>query len=157
MKERPFADFAKELFATADEKKPAKLIVDLRFNEGGSTRVIKPFLEGLATRPELDRKDRLIVLIGRRTFSSASLNALEIKLTGRATFVGEPTGGNPSSRFRESTQFELPNSKLAIGCTTKFVAGNDSGTSVVPDVAVETSSQDYFAGRDPAMDKALSM
>jgi hypothetical protein len=157
MKDRPFADFAKELFALADEKSPAKLIVDVRYNEGGSTRVIKPFLEGLAARPALDRKERLIVLIGRRTFSSASLNALEIQLTGKATFVGEPTGGSPSSRFRESTQFELPNSKLSIGITTRFVSMDERGSSVLPDVAVATSSQDCFAGRDPAMEKALSM
>jgi hypothetical protein len=157
MKDRPFADFAKELFALAEEKKPARLIVDLRYNEGGSTRVIKPFLDGLATRPWLDRKDCLIVLIGRRTFSSASLNALEIQLTGKATFVGEPTGGSPSSHFRESTQFELPNSKLAIGITTRFVSMDDRGSSVLPDIAVAASSQDVFAGRDPAMEKALSL
>jgi hypothetical protein len=157
MQDKPFAEFCKELFALADEKHPDKLIVDLRYNEGGNSTVIKPFLHGLTSREELNQPGKLYVLIGRRTFSSATLNALELSLSGKATLVGEPTGGNPSSRFRESMQFQLPNSNLGIGFMWKCVWAEDRGTSVMPDVRVEASSQEYFSGRDPALERALSM
>ncbi len=152
---KPFAEFCNELFAVADEKQPERLVVDLRANGGGNSEVLTPFLTGLRSRPFLDRKDRLYVLIGRQTFSSACGHALEFKLSGKATVVGEPTGGNPYSPFRESMQLPLPNSKLSVGLTWKFVGRGGDGTAVQPDLRVDSSSEDYFSGRDPPLEAAL--
>jgi len=153
--DRPFAAFCDELFAAVDERRPEKLIIDLRFNEGGSSEVIRPFLRRLRARPELYRKDRVFVLIGRRTFSSGCDLARELRRSGRATLVGEPTGGNPSSPFREAMQIQLPNSKLGVGLTWRFVGPREEGSAVDPDIRVRVLSKDYFSGRDPVLETVL--
>lgn len=152
---KSFAESCRELFALADEKLPDRIVVDLRTNEGGNSGVLEPFLRGLSSRPSLDRKDRLFVLVGRRTFSSACGHALDFQSSGKATLVGEPTGGNPYSPFREFTQFQLPNSKLSVGLTWKFREREHAGSAVVPELRVDSSSDDYFSGRDPALETAL--
>jgi len=153
--DRPFAAFCDELFAAVDERRPEKLIIDLRFNEGGDSKVIRPFHRRLRRRPELDRKDRVFVLVGRRTFSSGCDLARELQGSGRATLVGEPTGGNPSSPFREAMQIQLPNSKLGVGLTWRFVEPREEGSAVDPDLRVKILSADYFSGRDPALETVL--
>jgi hypothetical protein len=152
---KPFTAFCDGLFAAVDEQRPEKLILDLRFNEGGDSEVIRPFLRGLRSRPEVYRKDRVFVLIGRRTFSSGCALARELHRSGRVTLVGEPTGGSPSSPFRESMQIQLPNSKLGVGLTWRFVGAGEEGSAVDPDIRVRVLSKDYFAGRDPVLEAVL--
>jgi hypothetical protein len=153
--ERPMSGLIDDLFGALDENHCEKLVIDLRFNEGGNTAVIQPFLRRLEARPALYGKQRCFVLIGRRTFSSGSLLAREFELAKRATLVGEGTGGNPASPFRESMHIELPNSKLAVGLTWRFVGLGEGGPAVEPNLQVLVSSDEYFAGLDPVLEAAL--
>lgn len=160
-REQQFTDFCSQLFAEADRRDGARLIVDLRRNGGGNSTVLEPFLAGLARRPKLDRRDRLYVLIGRQTFSSACLNAHALATRTNALLVGEPTGGNPHSRFREATSFVLPNSKLRVHLTTRVAFDRaterqrTTTPAVMPDIPVEPKAAEYFAGADPVLDTAL--
>ena len=42
---KPFADFARELFAFADAHPVDRVVVDLRYNGGGNSRVIAPLID----------------------------------------------------------------------------------------------------------------
>ena len=73
-------DTARELFQVMDREPPKRLVIDLRQNGGGD------FFEGrkhlvnpVKSRPALNQKGRLFVIIGRRTFSAAMVNAIDFR------------------------------------------------------------------------------
>ena len=148
-------EWAKEMLADLDEHKPDKLIIDLRDNAGGNSALFAPILFGIGQRDWINQKGKLYVLIGRRTFSSGLLNALELKRTTQSILVGEPTGQKPNA-YGEVKQFALPHSKIEIFYSTKyFRMMKDDPDSLEPDEFMETTVQDYRDGRDPILEKLL--
>jgi hypothetical protein len=87
---RPFAAFAAELWNTVKKDPVEKMVIDLRNNGGGDSSILDAFIGQLAAAKEINRKGRLFVIIGRRTFSSAILNAVDLKKRTEAVFYGEP-------------------------------------------------------------------
>ena len=154
--DRPFAAFAAGLWDTIRKSRVEKLVIDLRNNSGGDSSILDPFIADLAAAKETNRKGRLSVIIGRRTFSSAILNALDLKKKTAAVFYGEPTGGKPN-HYGEMEMLTLPHLKLKVSYSTKyfrFVDGDD--LSMMPDVTVELSMDDYLDLRDPVLEAILA-
>lgn len=148
----PFAAFCEELFAAADAQSVDTVVVDLRRNGGGNSLVIAPLYRGLGARKRLRENGHLFVAIGPPTFSSAMMNALELKAGFGAILVGEPTGGKPNA-YGEVKQLELPNSRLAVSYSTKFFRQvPDDPPSVVPDVAAPLTWAHWRDGRDPVLE-----
>ncbi|HEX8172694.1 MAG TPA: hypothetical protein VF824_19310 [Thermoanaerobaculia bacterium] len=150
---KPFDAFVREAFANAPIE---RLIIDLRENPGGNSAVLAPLIGAIQSSPALNRADRLFVLIGRATFSSAMLNALDLDRQTNATLVGEPTGGKPNA-YGEILNFALPNSRLTIFYSTKYFAlmpGSDP-PSVDPEVRLSVFASPYFGGFDPTLDSVL--
>ncbi|MGE5528265.1 MAG: hypothetical protein ACM3X6_03880 [Patescibacteria group bacterium] len=155
MPERKFSTFARELLDFVDGNTVERFIVDLRLNGGGNSTILQPLIQGLRRRPSINRPGHLFVLIGRRTFSSAILNALELRNKIQAVLVGEPTGGRPN-HYGEVKTFKLPHSGLTVTYSTKYFRHAKEDTpSLIPDVLVEPVAADYFAGRDPVLDAVL--
>ena len=155
MKDRPFGPFVKDLFAAAAAGDVGRIIIDLRHNGGGNSAIFAPFLAELKQRPSLCRRGGIFVLIGRRTFSSAILNALDLKKETPAVFAGEPTGGKPN-HFGEVQMFLLPRSGLAVTYSVKYfqvVEGDPD--SLVPDILVEPTTADYLRKSDPVLERVL--
>ncbi len=156
MQGKPFAEFAREMFEAADAAGVERVVVDLRHNGGGNSGIFRPFLEELKKRTALMQKGRIFVLVGRRTFSSAILNALEMKKETPAVFAGEPTGGKPN-HFGEVRTFQLPNSKLPVTYSVKyFKVIEDDPDSFVPDILVELTLRDYLDKADPVLEAVLA-
>jgi hypothetical protein len=153
----PFATFASDLLAAWDRLSPARLILDLRANGGGNSAVLRPLLDGIRARPSLNARGKLFVLSGRATFSSASLNLRELADTTEALVVGLPPGGNPYSPFREAMSFRLPNCGLTVGCTWKYFAMPAGQARMLePDLRVESTARDFFAGVDAEVEAAIA-
>ena len=147
---RPFDAFAREIFAIADRERVDRFVVDVRNNGGGNSSVAQPLIDGLAQRAQL--RGRLYVIVGRETFSSGMLNAIELKARAGAIIAGEPSGGKPNS-YGELKSFALPASNAVVYHSTKFfrnVTGDPE--SIIPDIPVSLSSSDFFARRDPVLD-----
>lgn len=157
---KSFKDFAGELFQLVDSKKGSgeitRVVVDLRFNQGGNSEVIRPLVEGLKARHALSSRGNLYALIGRETFSSGLLAAFDFRDQLHAILIGEPTGGNPN-QYGEIKVFTLPNSNIQVQYTTKyFRLFNDSDPATLePDVTVTRSIADFLHGGDPVLDAAL--
>src|SRR5262249_22815162 len=113
-------------------------------------RIINPLKDGLASR--LKSVGRIYVLIGPRTFSSASMNAWDLQKNLRAKLVGESSGGSPGG-YGEIKLFTLPNSKLTVQYTTKYFSLGD--TSLIPDLPVSATLADALNGRDVALEAAI--
>ena len=88
-----FDKFNQTLFATIDSHKPERIIVDLRENSGGNSGILQPFIDSIKNS-YLNKSGKLFVLIGKKTFSSALMNAVTLKRSTSAILVGEPTSGN---------------------------------------------------------------
>jgi hypothetical protein len=156
MKGRPFAAFVADLFAAVEADKAGRLVVDLRNNGGGDSSLLDPFFRALAGSARVNLQGRLCVIIGRQTFSSAVLNAIDLKKRTPALLVGEPTGGKPN-HFGEVKSLTLPRTKIDISYSTKFFQTSfEDPPSLLPDVLVELSVRDYRARRDPVLERILS-
>ncbi len=148
-----FGKFREELFHELESKKAKRLIIDLRYNSGGSSLLLNRFNEQLWNTTV--RKNReLFVLIGRRTFSSAVLNAFELKSNNDAILVGEETGGSVN-HFGQINDFQLPNTKMWVSYSTKYIVKdkNQNG-SLKPDKIFPVKFSDFINGIDPALEYA---
>jgi hypothetical protein len=99
------------------------------------------------------------VLVGARTFSSATMFAATVKDYGFGTLVGEETGGL-ASHFGDVYTFYLPETRLAVGVSHKrFLrpSGVDDGRGVLPDLEVAVTPADVEAGRDPVLEATLHL
>lgn len=145
------AQLAEKVLATIDAGGVERVIVDLRSNGGGNSALLAPLTKGLKSRAAA-LPGGVRVLIGRFTFSSAEMNAVELKQQVGARLIGEPTGQKPN-HYGELKSFVLPHSKITVRYSTKFwktEAGDRP--SLEPDQQVLLSSADYFAMRDPVLD-----
>jgi C-terminal processing protease CtpA/Prc len=143
---------AERAFRLLDRGAVARLVVDVRHNGGGDSRVDDPLIDGLRSRSSWRQRGRLYGLISGETFSSAMWTADDLRRLG-AVLVGTPTGGKPNSYGNVST-FQLPNSLIQVGYSTRYyelVAGSDPPW-VAPEIQVEPTVADLRAGRDPLLE-----
>lgn len=146
----PFAAFNDALFALIGQKKPKRLVIDLRDNSGGNSGVLTPFIDSIKSS-YLNTKGKLFVLIGKQTFSSALMNAIDFKRNTNATLLGEATSGTVN-HYGEVRGFRLPHTKIVIGYSTHYWEnwkGHDG--PLMPDVAISYSVKNYAKGIDEAL------
>lgn len=157
----PMEAFARQVDSELGQNGYDRVIVDLRNNGGGSDGVIIPLLHLLEEKHQQDGV-AFYTLIGSSTFSSALINAVELKDAG-ATLVGTPTGGSVD-HFGEVSGFNLPNSGIRVSYSNKFIdlatlvnAAKPYGVeSLPPDLPVEQTLSDYLAGKDTAVEAILT-
>ena len=148
--------FAEQISSFAGTHPVDRFIIDMRDNSGGDSSILFRLLSGLQGRSDLNQRGRFFVVIGRKTFSSAVINAVDLKKQTQAIFVGEPTGGKPNS-YGEVNSFFLTKSELAVIYSTRFFKLLETDSpSFDPDISVQISSADYAAGRDPVLDAILA-
>jgi peptidase S41-like protein len=142
------------LVRLAKRKRVRKIVVDLRMNGGGNNTTYYDLVQALRNR-RINRPDRLAVLIGRRTFSAAGNFAADVDRMTRARFYGEPTGGAPS-QWGDRSPIPLPSLGIESGTAIEYVGDpSDTRVATMPQVSVEMTAADWFAGRDPILAAAL--
>jgi len=154
-KEHLFVDFAKTLVAEIEERHPAKIIIDMRDNGGGYPTILRPFINTLS-RSALNKKGKIAVLIGRRTFSSAIINSAELRAQTYATRIGEGTSGDVVF-YAGVRYFKLPNTALMISYSTQYWATDEKYEgSLRPDIVIPETFADYSRGIDAALLYAIT-
>jgi hypothetical protein len=134
-----------------------KLVIDMRWNNGGDTFLTQPLLRMVAGAA-VNRPGHLFIIIGPRTFSAGVNAAAYFQRETHALFVGEPTGGKPNSPGDE-TFFTLPYSKIAVNFSDVYWESGwpyDARWSIAPDIYTPRTFAQYLAGDDPAMDAVLT-
>ncbi|MGB0714412.1 MAG: S41 family peptidase [Phycisphaerae bacterium] len=152
----PFDPFARKTMKQAKERGAEKLVIDLRQNGGGNSGIADPFIRRLKSHPTFSRPGGLFVLIGRRTYSSAILNAIKLKKECGAVLVGEPTGGVPN-HFGEVKTMTLPYSGLTLRHSTRFFSPmpEEKGKTLRPDIVVMPTWESFSEGNDLALRACL--
>lgn len=144
-----FKEFEEKIFRTLHQEHPDKIIFDLRYNGGGNSRQGTALIEKLAVFLKQHPRTKIYVVLGRETFSSAILNALDFKRLTSAVFIGEETAGKPN-HFGEVRSFQLPASGLQVNHSTKYFKNSDEDVNTFkPDVVLEPLFSDFIKGIDP--------
>ena len=134
-----------------------RCIVDLRNNDGGN-RIWGGLVDFLQESTRINQPGRLLVLIGRRTFSSAVMFANQLQMNTHAVFLGEPTGQGPIF-FAGPRQYELPHSRLPFFISSHRTEAGlpfDRRDCLEPDVYVSLGLADFRSGTDPVMAVAMA-
>ncbi len=147
------------------------IVIDVRENGGGAGESLEYFCSYFLDYPtqltsDYSRKDDFLteywttaevhgarrtdvpvfIVVGERSFSAAETFAYDMQANGRATLVGDSTGGGAHSvdLFKVDDQFEIyiPTWRAI----NPITAGNWEGVGVIPDVLVPS---------DAALDSAL--
>ena len=148
-------EIADRLVRLARRAKTRHVIIDLRNNGGGDINTYPYLLNALKSRA-VNKRGKLVVLIGRTTYSAAVHFAVDLKRGTRAIFMGEPTGGSPN-HYSDTDPVPLPVSGYTINIPRLHFEKlpGQSGLQLDPDVAVALTGADFFAGRDPVLARAL--
>jgi tetratricopeptide (TPR) repeat protein len=155
----PFAAFCDRLFAFIADRRPGRLVIDLRWNGGGNTFLSQALLHHLIRNREISRRGALFVIIGRLTFSAAQNTATAIGRETEPIFVGEPTGSRPNFNG-ETIPFELPYSKLRANAGDLFWQTSwpeDHRTWIAPDIYAPPTFEAFCRNDDPALDAILAL
>jgi C-terminal processing protease CtpA/Prc len=149
-------DNVKKLFQMVDANPVKKLDIDVRQNSGGDfTKARRSLIPEIKRRPAINQKGSLFVIIGRRTFSAAMVNSLDLRKDTNAYLVGEPIGELPNS-YSENDEMTLPNSKIVVSYSTRYYKFVDGENVVMPDKRIDPTWADYKSGRDVVLDWILS-
>lgn len=146
-----FVDFENKILATLENEKVNKIIFDLRMNEGGDSSMGTRLINKIISNPEINKKGKIFVVLGRNTFSSAIINAMDFKKSN-AIFIGEETSGKPN-HFGEIDKFTLPNSGLIVYYSKNYFKKSDEDlNSLKPDFDTSVSIEDAINGIDPSFE-----
>lgn len=151
-------DFTERLFGFIEVQDVEKLIVDIRWNDGGNTFLELPLLRRIVGDPKINRRGALFIIIGRRTFSAAQNGVNFLDMHSEAIFVGEPTGSSPSF-IGETAMFELPYSKVEVNVSDLHWVGTWPGDYrrwIAPTLLTPPTFAAYRANRDEAMEAILA-
>lgn len=148
--------FARQVEQALAERSYSRVILDMRHNGGGNNTTYPPLLRVLRQLPE---ETTLVVMTSRHTYSAAVNLAIDLERSMPVTFVGEPTGGRPNL-FSDARSVRLPNSGLVASISSRYWQKSDADDpreAIMPHVVVPVLSDDWFGGRDPALEAALRL
>lgn len=143
-----FDKFSEGLLKAIANNNVNKLVVDLRNNTGGDSRLMTSLVSKISQIDKLKDKGKVFVIVGRETFSSGVFAAIDFATQTNSIFYGEPTGGNVNG-YGNVGALTLPNSKLQISYSMNFFELSDRfKDSFIPDKIVEESFDNYKKGID---------
>ena len=154
----PLDAFLERLFKYIDEEKIEKLIIDMRWNNGGNGRLAYPVLSRLTRAERINQRGNLFLIVGRYTYSAAPIVASVMESYTNAILVGEPTPTGPNF-IGEDNFFSLPYSQLPVGVSDQYhqtTWSTDTRTALTPLLLVPFSVETYKAKRDLALETILA-
>ena len=152
-----FAHFTETIVGNLEASGLQRLIIDLRRNGGGDNYLAEPLRHELA-RSRFNRPGGMYLLIGPATFSAAQNFANRLERECFTTFVGEPTGSAPNLVGDAGYSVGEVTGITAMVARLRWFDGgpDDKRRWIAPDIAVPALYADWLAGRDPALEAAIS-
>ena len=114
-----------------------KIIIDVRNNGGGDFYVGLELVKLLSITDQIDWKNGVYVITGRKTYSAEMSNTAHFKELLNAKIIGEPTGANPNN-YQDAEMFQLKNSKLRVQFSKRYYRFQDTiSNGIIPDVHIK--------------------
>ncbi len=154
--ESGMSEFAEQLSGIFSQHNIRNLIIDLRENGGGDFFVGLTLAWGLVLCDQLDWRNGIYTLTGRRTFSAAMSNAVQFRQILNAKLIGEPTGANPVG-YQDAGTFELPHSGWRVMYSKRFYRFQETASlGVQPDVYIKPNLGLLMQGKDAQLEWILA-
>ena len=153
------------MFDFIDKQRVDRLIIDLRHNSGGDSRMYDPLMRGIIRSRVLDQPGHTLVLTSRLTESAAVAWCARLEGETSALFIGELTASPPNyyndpAGFRRES-FHIPgtpiNYRIARVLDVWSADSTDDRLGMAPDFPVGMTWADFASGRDPVLERALSL
>jgi hypothetical protein len=152
------ADFFAQVFKAIDEREVDKLVIDLRWCNGGDTANAQPLINGIIRRDKLNQSGKLFVVVGRQTFSAAVNAAVLLEHNTNSIFAGEPTGDSPNF-VGETNVVTVPYSKsraIISNLYWQLSSPQDARKWIAPTLYAPPTFESFRENRDPAMEAILA-
>jgi hypothetical protein len=152
-----FMEFVHHLIDDLNNEEVKTLIIDLRKNRGGNSLWMKRFIDVLTYNSTFLNNGKIYVLIGKETFSSGLMAAVDLKDKLNAKLVGEETGGDLNAPG-EIKLANLPNSNITLYYSTKLfhLKPNETG-GLKPDIEVQQHFNLFVNGIDEPFETILKL
>lgn len=142
--------------AALDAGSANRVVLDMRYIRGGNGGFARPLIDALKGDKRVNRPGGLTVLIGRENASAATVVAGALDRDTEATLIGEPTPARADNFLCDCVDIPIGDTGLVATLPTQFLANGDKRDAVLPDIPLVLTAADFFAGRDPVLDLALS-
>jgi hypothetical protein len=145
--------FALRLKSEIANRKPKKLVLDLRLNRGGDGTLIPPVVRAIIQSEGIDRKGHFFAVIGPATFSAAQMLVDALEKYTNVTFIGEPSGSKGNA-YGDSRKIALPNSGLTVRASVYYWQEwhpQDRREATIPEIPAVLTFDAYRANLDPAL------
>lgn len=166
------------VIAELEQKKPRKLIIDLRANPGGfldaAPYIASEFLPKgtlilkTQSRDKIEKEYKttregpfqdipIVILVNKGTASASEIFSGAMKQAGRAKIIGESTTGKGTSQVIlddpswNGATLHITIQKWLLPDGTWLNPDNP----IVPDIKVELTREEFLKGRDPQLEKAI--
>ena len=143
-----FAEVQAEILEILETQNPDKLVVDVRYNSGGSSRYGTNFVNALKAS---DYNNDIYVITGNQTFSSGVWITVDLKQEMNALIIGEPSSNRPN-HYGNVSSFELPNSGLKVSYSNNYWDIYEEVDVLEPDIPVYRDFEDYVNGVDTVLE-----
>lgn len=145
-------ELLQRLFAT---REPVEyFVLDLRYNSGGNGALVDSFVHEFIKRDTtIARRGHLFLLVGRKTYSAAADLARQMMRHTAIATIGEPMGSAPNGSG-DPDDATLPFSGMHFQVSTNYFIGatsKDMSWEIPVEFPAQFSSEEYFAGKDPAL------
>jgi tetratricopeptide (TPR) repeat protein len=150
--------FYKRVFDFIEKNDVEKLVLDVRLNGGGNNYKNKPIVTGIIESSKINKKGKLFVILGRRTFSACQNLVNELSNYTNALFVGEPTSENINF-YGDNRRVELPKTGLPVFLSFAWWQDKpqwENAPWLAPHLAVEMSFEEYKTNKDPVLEACLN-
>ena len=147
-----FQTFADSIFAFLAQKPYAKVLVDLRFNPGGTPWDGVKLAQRFGKLPQENRPAQIFVATNAFTQGAAVEVAACFATIAGATLIGEPSGTKPN-HFDIVRQFRLPHSQVVVQYSSQYRPVQKGISQVlIPKVLIPVNFEQYRKGLDPVLD-----
>ena len=139
-----------------DNGSAERVVIDMRYVRGGNGSLSDPLVEAVKTDERINRPGGLSVLIGRENFSAGTVLAGKLDRGTEAVIIGEPTPARADGFLCQCQDITLVSAPFGVEIPTEFLANGDTRDAVMPEIPLDLTAADFFAGKDPALELALS-
>ena len=133
-----------------------RVVIDMRYVSGGNGGLSEPLVEAVMRDERINRPSGLTVPIGRENYSAGTVLAGALDRRTEAVLIGEPTPARADGFLCPCEDIPLQSSPYVVVIPTDFLANGDTRDAVIPDMPFALTAADFFAGKDPALELALS-
>ncbi|MBR9853087.1 MAG: hypothetical protein GYB37_00700 [Algicola sp.] len=157
--EKSFKEFGEDILRFINNNDVKALVLDLRFNLGGSGKLNKDFLNSIVKCEKVNQPGKLFTIIGNMTFSAAILLSTQLDQFTETMFIGEPSGGRPS-HVGDDNEINLPHSGLKAYASKSFWQSPvpyDERNWIAPEVFIKPTSMEWKQGHDPCLEFVVDL